>query len=93
MSKAKLKQKIFAFLTCFNLQFFQSRNAVSFLFPFFLGFSVDEIFPIPFYGRKTDMSLKALIVPTLLRGGGTIYSTGFFLFREFSPLDIFIVES
>ena len=28
-----------------------------------------------------------------LEGGGTIYSTGFFLFREFSPLDIFIVES
>ena len=28
-----------------------------------------------------------------LEGGGTIYSNGFFLFREFSPLDIFIVES
>ena len=29
-----------------------------------------------------------------LEGGGTIYSSGFFfLFREFSPLDIFIVES
>ena len=30
-----------------------------------------------------------------LEGGGTIYSTGFFffLFSEFSPLDIFIVES
>ena len=28
-----------------------------------------------------------------LEGGGTIYSNGVFLFREFSPLDIFIVES
>ena len=28
-----------------------------------------------------------------LEGGGTIYSNGFFLFREFSPLDIFIAES
>ena len=25
-------------------------------------------------------------------GGGTIYSNGFFLFREFWPTDIFIVE-
>ena len=33
-----------------------------------------------------------LIVPTPLVVGGTIYSNGFFLFREFWPTDIFIVE-
>ena len=36
---------------------------------------------------------KLLFVPTPLEGGGTIYSTGFFLFRQFWPIDIFIVES
>ena len=33
-----------------------------------------------------------IIVPTPLVGGGTIYSYGFFLFRQFWPIDIFIVE-
>ena len=34
-----------------------------------------------------------VIVPTLLRGEELYTQMGFFLFREFSPLDIFIVES
>ena len=38
-------------------------------------------------GVKADV-----VVPTPLEGGGTIYSTGFFLFRQFWPIDIFIVE-
>ena len=33
------------------------------------------------------------VVPTPLEGGATIYSNGFLLFRQFSPIDIFIVES
>ena len=33
------------------------------------------------------------VVPTLLRGEELYTQLGFFLFREFSPLDIFIVES
>ena len=33
-----------------------------------------------------------LIVPTPLVGGGTIHSNGFFLFRQFWPIDIFIAE-
>ena len=36
---------------------------------------------------------NTIIVPTPLEGGGTIYSNGFFLFSQFSPIDIFIVES
>ena len=38
---------------------------------------------------------RPLIVPTPIEGGGgggTIYSNGFFLFRQFWPIDIFIVE-
>ena len=35
-----------------------------------------------------------IIVPTPLEGGGgTIYTNGFFLFSQFWPIDIFIVES
>ena len=34
-----------------------------------------------------------VIVPTPLEGEGTIYSNEFFLFRQFWPIDIFIVES
>ena len=34
-----------------------------------------------------------IFVPTPLEGGGTIYSNGFFLFRQFWPIDIFIVQS
>ena len=34
-----------------------------------------------------------IIVPTLLRGEELYTQMGFFLFREFSPIDIFIVES
>ena len=33
------------------------------------------------------------IVPTLLRGEELYTQMGFFLFSEFSPIDIFIVES
>ena len=33
------------------------------------------------------------IVPTLLRGEELYTQMGFFLFREFSPIDILIVES
>ena len=42
----------------------------------------------------SSMIPSYIIVPTPLegRGGGTIYSNGFFLFREFWPTDIFIVE-
>ena len=36
--------------------------------------------------------MRKLIVPTPLKGGGTIYSNGFFLFSQFWPIDIFIVE-
>ena len=36
---------------------------------------------------------QSFIVPTPLEGGGTIYSNGFFLFRQFLPIDMFIVES
>ena len=39
-----------------------------------------------------QLSLATLFVPTPLVGGVTIYSNGFFLFREFWPTDIFIVE-
>ena len=37
--------------------------------------------------------ISRIIVPTLLRGEELYTQLGFFLFREFSPLDIFIVES
>ena len=39
------------------------------------------------------LCLIVIIVPTLLRGEELYTQMGFFLFREFSPLDIFIVES
>ena len=35
---------------------------------------------------------KNLLFRPLLRGGGTIYSNGFFLFSQFWPIDIFFVE-
>ena len=34
-----------------------------------------------------------IIVPTHFSGGGTIYANGFFLFSQFWPIDIIIVES
>ena len=40
-----------------------------------------------------DTEHRTFIVPTLLRGEELYTQIGFFLFREFSPLDIFIVES
>ena len=43
--------------------------------------------------NRYSMAVQWLIVPTPLEGGGTIYSTGFFLFSQFWPIDIFIVES
>ena len=36
--------------------------------------------------------LEIFFVPTPHVGGGTIYSNGFFLFKQFWPIDIFIVE-
>ena len=36
--------------------------------------------------------LVFIIVPTPLVGGGTIYSNWFFLFSQFWPIDIFVVE-
>ena len=33
-----------------------------------------------------------MIVPTPLVGGETVYSNGFFLFRQLWPIDILIVE-
>ena len=43
----------------------------------------------------TELYVKLImfIVPTLLRGEELYTQLVFFLFREFSPLDIFIVES
>ena len=48
---------------------------------------------VPWFSLASFAKLVRLIVPTLLEGEGTIYSTGFFLFSHFSPIDIFIVES
>ena len=42
---------------------------------------------------KLSRRRSGLIVPTHFSGGGTIYSNGFFLFRQFWPIDIIIVES
>ena len=41
-----------------------------------------------------ELQFIILIVPTPLVGEGTIYSNGFFffLFSEFWPIDIFVVE-
>ena len=36
---------------------------------------------------------NTIIVPTPLEGGELYTQLGFFLFRQFSPIDIFIVES
>ena len=42
--------------------------------------------------QKMDQNFR-VIVPTPLVGEGTIYSNGFFfLFSEFWPIDIFVVE-
>ena len=37
-------------------------------------------------------SEMVIVVPTPLVWGGTIYSNGLFLFRQFWPIDIFILE-
>ena len=49
-----------------------------------LDIKANELFGLPF---------SKVFCSDPLEGGGAIYSMGFFLFREFSPLDIFIVES
>ena len=36
--------------------------------------------------------IRLIVSTPVVGGGGTIYSNGFFLFREFWPIDIFIVE-
>ena len=45
-----------------------------------------------FYMTQTNVD-SSYFCSDPLEGGGTIYSNGFFLFREFSPIEIFIVES
>ena len=46
------------------------------------------------YNKVETLRLKKCIfVPTPLEGGGTIYTNEFFVFREFSSIDIFIVGS
>ena len=43
--------------------------------------------------QQLHLNSVLLVVPTLLRGEELYTQLGFFLLREFSPLDIFIVES
>ena len=44
-------------------------------------------------GRNGDNTMDFFYCSDPLEGGGTIYSKGIILFREFSPIDILIVES
>ena len=53
---------------------------------------VHGILTVAFNCFKLDI-FGNIIVPTPLERGGNIYSNGFFLFRQFLPIDIFIVES
>ena len=39
-----------------------------------------------------ELTFNLFFVPTPLVGGGTIYSNGFFLFRQFWPIDMLTIE-